>query len=821
MSGFEPTCPPVHRPELLLDPATPVAGLRAAQGRRAAGPVYFCDVWLFQDPPPALADAARWTVTAPPGARAVSVAAATIEPLPTPHVSLALGGEPDVARYRVAVDPEATPAVAFDPLRTWLLARLRPDCPDLGSCFDPPPAAPAPAAAPAFDPLARDFRSLRRALLEYARRADPDVDLSIATPTAALVELFAHAGDVLNYRLDRVATEAYLETARLRTSVRRHARLVDFRVNDGASARTFVHLSVPPTAAAPVVPVRAGDVAVDLPGSPLAFTLEADVTARAALGEIPLYDWSEDACCLPAGATSCVLVRPQPADPLGAGWLGAGDRLVFEVVDAGDLDGHRRWSRRDPAQPWPAAGPGGAPTFRAPRASRPAQVVELVAVAPVADPLAPPGMVLTRVWWRAEDALRRSYPVGVDTGGGAPEVVVARACVVPAHHGRVVDGPAGTTVTPRASELAAPSDPTSAWWLTGCGTLRDGGPGLSRDRDGFPTLLEVQAVLPSTVVAGVDILPSLLDAAPGTLAAVVDTEVHEPPVLRFRTGALGAAPPAGTELLARYEVGAGALGNLPANALGILERDANAGTALRTPDFSPFDPAVVVARNPVPAVGGADPDPLGPVRRDAPQAFAAVPRRAVLPADLAAAARRQPGIRQATARRIWAGSWPLVEVVVDLDVDDPAGPPGQGARDAVQAALDDLRMVGTEVAVVAGRGVGLYVAVEVCVLPGIDPGEARGRVLQVLRPGSDARPGLFHPSRLEMGAAVYCSAVVAAVAALDGVDAAEVIEARRLAEPPGTLHQVLTFAPDEIGLLDDDPDRPDRGRLDVVVRGGR
>ena len=42
----------------------------------------------------------------------------------------------------------------------------------------------------------------------------------------ALVELMACVGDRLSYRQDAVATEAYLETARRRVSVRRHARLV-------------------------------------------------------------------------------------------------------------------------------------------------------------------------------------------------------------------------------------------------------------------------------------------------------------------------------------------------------------------------------------------------------------------------------------------------------------------------------------------------------------------------------------------------------------------------------------------------------------------
>ena len=54
----------------------------------------------------------------------------------------------------------------------------------------------------------------------------------------ALVELLAYAADHLSYQQDAVANEAYLETARRRVSVRRHARLVDYRMHDGASART-------------------------------------------------------------------------------------------------------------------------------------------------------------------------------------------------------------------------------------------------------------------------------------------------------------------------------------------------------------------------------------------------------------------------------------------------------------------------------------------------------------------------------------------------------------------------------------------------------
>ena len=176
----------------------------------------------------------------------MAIAAASIAATPSPHLELELAGLPDPARYRLVVEPPAS--VAFDPLRTWLPARLRPECPDLGACFDVGEPPPPPPPSPVLDYRPRDWRSLRQALVEYVLRRDPDADVSIADPTITVAELFAHVGDLLNYRLDRVATESYLETARLRTSVRRHARLVDFAVDDGAAAETFVHVTVAPNA---------------------------------------------------------------------------------------------------------------------------------------------------------------------------------------------------------------------------------------------------------------------------------------------------------------------------------------------------------------------------------------------------------------------------------------------------------------------------------------------------------------------------------------------------------------------------------------------
>lgn len=783
-STLQPTCPPLHRPEALFATSATVQGLRAAQVR-TAGASRFLDVWLYQDPPAALAHAAAWTLTASRGVTPVSIVdPVTIVPSPTPHLELPLDGAPDPALYRLeVVDP---PPVDFDPLRSFLPVRLRPECTALGSCFSIPPAPAPPPPSPVHDYLARDWRSLRQALAEYLLREHPDADLSSADPTVTVLELFAHVGDLLNYRLDRVATEAYLETARLRTSVRRHTRLVDYRLGEAVSARVFVHVAVPPGGGSAAVSV--GDVARDADGSAIAFTLDEARTAWDALGEIPVYDWGEDACCLPAGATECVLVRPKPADPLGDGWLAPGDRIAFEVVYAGDLAAHAKWTTRQ--QDWPVVTPVAA--FRDPVASRTAQVVRLTAVEKIDDPLLGAGLPLYRVAWSPDDALARPYEVGVDDDRGTDEVAVVRGNLVAAHHGLYVD-PGG--FLPRDG---------GGYSLESAGAPATGGPGLALDETGRPHRLDVTVTLPGGAAVGALWVDTLLDPQVSVtdFPYVVDVEEQEPPILRFRTGAVGLEPPQGSVVTASYETGGGAIGNVPANALDQVELGAG-GT--------------VPARNPAAATGGADAVPLADARRDAPQAFAAELLRAVIAADYAAAADRDPLVQRAIARRTWTGSWPLVTTVVDLELD--ADDVAEEALARISASLDGLRMLGVESAAMEGTPVGLAIALEVCPSPGFDPARLQVQILQLLRPGTDESPGLFHHSRMLLGASVYLSSVLAAVAELPGVDAVEPTDARRLSEPQGTVHDVIVVAPDEVAVLDDDPARPERGRLAVTVKG--
>lgn len=107
--------------------------------------------------------------------------------------------------------------------------------------------------APDLDYLAKDYDGFRRVLLDRLSATMPDwrerhgADLFVT-----LVEVLAYHADHLSYAQDAVATEAYLDTARLRTSVRRHARLIDYRMHDGCNARAWLTVEVEGNPSVPI-----------------------------------------------------------------------------------------------------------------------------------------------------------------------------------------------------------------------------------------------------------------------------------------------------------------------------------------------------------------------------------------------------------------------------------------------------------------------------------------------------------------------------------------------------------------------------------------
>jgi hypothetical protein len=670
------------------------------------------------------------------------------------------------------------------------------DCPSDLDCRPAAAAAPRAGVSPLQDYLARDFAALRTRLTDRLATLLPDwTDRNPADLGVTLTELFAYLGDRLAYWQDAAGAEAYLGTARRRTSVRRHARLLDYRVHEGCSARTWLVFITPATltlAAGTVVTSAAapGEPALDVAAAGgTVFATCAPATLRPERDRLLLHSWGDPQHCLPAGSTSAFITAS--ADP----GLLRGDVVVLTGFDPA-------------ATPLPVPD-GGDPALRhAVRLDRD----------PVAhtDPLAPVPTVY-ELHWFAEDALVSALPVTRPAGDGSPEVVaVAWANVALADHGATVDGetldppqvPAAGRYRPRLRRRgltwAQPYDTGAAAGQAAALALRPD-----------PRLALAQAELDDGRQAWQP-RPDLLASAGLDPHFVVEPEDDGTSQIRFGDGILGRPPAPAATLEASYRIGGGAAGNVAAGVLTNL---------IPPPGVDGLGDVSV--SNPLPAAGGQDPQPVAEVRELAPHAFR-TQLRAVTPQDYAEVAMEHPGVQRAVARRRWTGSWYAVQVTIDplaAYSDDPAVPADAGA------ALEVRRMAGMDVEVARPVYVPLDIVLSACVAAGYQRADVAAQLREALSAQTlpDGRRGFFHPDNFTFGQPLYLSDLVAAIMAVPGVAWVDAGDTRPspdrfgpLGRPPGgaAAAGVITADPREVLRADSDPSNPENGRVEILLRGG-
>lgn len=667
------------------------------------------------------------------------------------------------------------------------------DCPNDLDCHPGTSTEPTPEDLLPGDYLARDYEALRTRLLDRVASLVPDwTDASPADPVVMLVELFAAVGDRLAAWQDSVAGEAYLGTARRRTSVRRHARLLGYHVHEGCSARTLLAFATP-VAEDGTGPddllVPAGTPVTDLPpsitaGSPLeaadagavVFETTEPLRVRRLRNALPLYAWTDADHCLRAGTTAAFVTTALDEDPQ----LTKGDLLVLAEQPAGGtpLDGDldRRY---------------------AVRLVRDAERFEdLVA-----------GVAVWQLVWSLADALPR--PLRVREGDADDVLAVALANVVVADHGATV----------RAATLVPPSIPTY---------------GSYRPRLRHPGLAYVDPQRPATAAAADLLRPDptraraalrlwdgrrewvpqadLIASSRLDTHVVVEAEAGGVSRLRFGDGLNGRRPT--SELQATYRLGGGTQGHVVANSLVRVLASARPAGQLLGP--------VPAVWNPVASRGGAEPERLEQVRQLAPAAFR-TQQRAVTSLDYAAVAERDPGTQRAVARRRWTGSWYAQEVTLD----PVAGADDAALRAAVTAELELRRMAGIDVELERPVYVPLRLVLAGCVAPGHLREEVELALRQVFSSGTrpDGRQGFFHADRFTFGQSLRLSDVVAAAMAVDGLAAVELERFARADATPAQASDdladgIIEIAPRELLRCDSDVNNPDAGALLVHLAGG-
>ena len=673
------------------------------------------------------------------------------------------------------------------------------DCPgDLDCAAVPAPAPPAaPSAVP--DYLARDADALLTRLTDrFAALLPGWTDRNPADPAVMLLELFAYLGDRLAYWQDAVAAEAYLGTARRRTSVRRHARLLDYRMHEGCSARALLAVTTAATAtlarSAPVCDMPALDGArpaeADEAGAVIMETC-ADLVLRPARNAIALHCWGDPDHVLPAGTTSAWLAVPAGTGP-GDLALAPDDLLVLADCPAGRSDGAQLG---DPAARF------------AVRLDRPPCVHT--------DALA--GVQVLEVHWYAEDALPGPLRVSEPAADGQPAVrAVALANVVLADHGATVTAepldppvpPAAGTYRPRAGRthvaFAEPLDPAAAAGQPAAALL-----------SGDPR----RAVAQLSVDDGTRTWrpqPDLIESGRLDAHLVVEPEADGVAWLRFGDGITGRAPDRQAQHLASYRAGGGGRGNAGASRLTCW---------LSRPDGSPAVAATATATvwNPLPAAGGADPEPLAAVRELAPAA-ARTQLRAVTSTDYATVAQQPGGVQRAVARRRWTGSWYSHEVTLDPEA---ARADDQDVPAAVASLLETRRQAGVDVELAAP----VYLALDLALFACVDAGYQRAQVERQLLGALSARVlpggalGFFHPDRFTFGQPLLLSDLAAAAMAVPGVTAVQVrrfapVGAARSATRANLAAGQIAVLPRQVVRCDSDPSNPEAGQLTIVLGGG-
>ncbi|MEO3891420.1 putative baseplate assembly protein [Nonomuraea sp. B5E05] len=689
---------------------------------------------------------------------------------------------------------EGSPAGFDEPLSTCPFA-FTVDCHEGIDCRPDEVCLPVPAVSPALDYLARDYAGLRDRLLDRLAVLLPGwTDRNPADPLVTLSELFAYAGDRLTYRQDAIAAEAHLATARLRPSVRRHARLLDYRMHEGCAARTWLafHASAPTD-----LPARVPIAAVDEPLPP-GTDVESALDAGAAVFEtllpvalhpdrnrLDLHAWGDPDACLPVGATSGWLRHHTGHDPR----LRAGHVLVLAPIDesgavAGD-EARRHAVRlvRDP-------------------------IVR-------ADPFAPAGMIVSELHWAAADALLVPLPVARRAGDdSAAPAAVALANVALAEHAAALPPRMLLPSQAPADGRYEPRLPTGRHRVAWTDTVVDDHSAtaalLPDPRRALPAVLLDDGARTWTPV------PDLLTSGRLDAHVVAEPETSGAVRLRYGDGINGRRPAPGTTFTAWPRIGGGAAGNIGADVLAL---------PLPTPGHAP--PAGVTVTNPLPAVGGVDPQSVDEVKQLAPHAFR-TQLRAVTSADHAAAAEENPNVQRAVARRRWTGSWYAQEVTLD-PVSHRAGDPSLVAE--VAATLDVRRLAGVDVEMAPPVHVPLEIVLEVCVADGHLAADVERRLRAELstRILPDGRLGFFHPDRLTFGQSLYISDLVAVIMAVPGVRYVEVDDSeakglrfRRLGRPStGEIARGrIDAASSEVLRADNDPSNPEYGQVSFRLRGG-
>jgi hypothetical protein len=672
------------------------------------------------------------------------------------------------------------------------------------------------------DYLARDFWSYRTALLDFASLRYPDwADRLEADAGVMMAELMSALGDEMAYYQDRVSREAYLETATQRRSMRRHARLVDYHMQDGLGATGWLDFTVP--AGIVVLPAGTNVYSESDDNTRIDFEVGNGIdeiyvgktyTVSAARNEFAPHLWDEDDTCLLVGSTELYIEGHHAVDLLG--------HVPNEKEDKWVL---LKTNPTDPAQPqW-------------------AQLVHVIKVIETTDPVF--NVNITHLVWEEEQALKNEFDLTILTVRG--NIVPATAGKTETAYFIVEDSISSLTPLQIAAfgEVAKgetvnrlghdetnvhlftlPKSQASPLVYLGKEKVNYNSPEIIVEELIFsggawkPKLADSQWKYTNTLVGvnsskPTDIHFTLDDGSwqrvvgyqrTGAEFVHPDYAMNNGVTIRFGDGEFGKIPDKGTVFKVRYRLGGTRRSNVADNTLIKIDTSIAAGATVT---------------NPLPTFGGLDAETPAELRQLASDAFRAVTYRAVRPEDYAEAAERLPWVQKAGSAFRWTGSWLTAFVTPD-----PKGTVylAEDKRIDLTNQLNRFRQAGREINVMDPAYASIDLEIEICVAADAYAGQVKERVMIALMGKKGLRPqeGYFSPDRFTFGTFLERSTLEAAMQDVPGVKAIEKIYFRRRGWFEKRLFAELSYDPGKntIIRIANDPLHPEQGTLKLYTHGG-
>lgn len=297
----------------------------------------------------------------------------------------------------------------------------------------------------------------------------------------------------------------------------------------------------------------------------------------------------------------------------------------------------------------------------------------------------------------------------------------------------------------------------------------------------------------------------LLGSHPTDADFVVEVETDGSTFLRFGDDLHGLRPDPGTQFVGQYRSGNGSAGNIGRDALYHL---VTGNPRLKQ--------AVTAINNPMPGLGGIDPESIDDIREHAAGSLTEQ-ARGVTPQDYIELAQQDSQVHRANAILRWTGSWYTVFLVVErvsgLPVDD-------AFKNALRQRLEQYRMTGTDLVIVSPVYVPLEIAMDVTIKPGYLSGDVQTELLKVFnnQQWPDGNRGVFYPDNFGFGQPVYLNPLYVAATAVPGVASVDITMFQR-EDTPGTglKDGVLPMEWQELPILENNPSYPERGVFTIEL----